>query len=229
MKKICIGIFAHPDDEAFGPSGYFLQQTRAGVELHLITLTLGQAGSNPDGHTDLAAVREQEWQRGGELMGATSQYDLGFEDGQLDNIALQDAAVKIDAIVDELLQAGDIDRIEFVTSDFNGITGHIDHIVAARAAALVFWRRRAHDDRFWRLRLVCLSREDAPSHNINWLYMDAGRTAAEISETVDATDLAPEIAAIMRAHRSQRGDGEMHIETRGDKLGIYHFIDTPLL
>ena len=37
MKKIIFGIFAHPDDEAFGPSGTLLLETRSGTELHLIT------------------------------------------------------------------------------------------------------------------------------------------------------------------------------------------------
>ena len=44
MKRVIFGIFAHPDDEAFGPSGTLLMETKAGTELHLITLTLGEAG-----------------------------------------------------------------------------------------------------------------------------------------------------------------------------------------
>lgn len=45
MRKILLGIFAHPDDEALGPVGTLLREVRDGAELHLITLTAGQAGA----------------------------------------------------------------------------------------------------------------------------------------------------------------------------------------
>ncbi|MFZ2494806.1 MAG: PIG-L family deacetylase [Candidatus Saccharimonadales bacterium] len=61
MKKVIFGIFAHPDDEAFGPAGTLIQEVQNGSEVHLITLTAGQAGSNPDNHEDPGAIRLKEW------------------------------------------------------------------------------------------------------------------------------------------------------------------------
>ena len=224
MQKVIFGIFAHPDDEAFGPSGYFLQQVKNGAELHLITLTLGQNGTNPDGFDDLGAVREREWREGGHLMGATSQHDLGYIDGYLCNIEMIEAAEKIQKIITDIAHNRDIE-IEFVTSDLNGISGHIDHIVAARAASLVFYRQKQADPRFKRIRYSCIPQSMLSDINIDWLFMEPGRSETEISETVDTTALHDEIIAIMRAHHTQRGDGETHIKTRGDQLGIYSFID----
>ena len=63
MKKVIFGIFAHPDDESFGPSGTLLKLRRSGYDLHLIVLTDGEAGVNPDGIENLGEVRLQEWRR----------------------------------------------------------------------------------------------------------------------------------------------------------------------
>lgn len=225
MKKIIFGIFAHPDDEAFGPAGTLLLETKAGTELHLITLTSGQAGTNPDAHPDLGAVRHEEWQRAGALLGATSMHDLGFMDGQLNNLALLEATEKIDSIVTDIVNSHDgFVKIEFMTMDLSGITGHIDHIVAARAACLAFYRLKAHDDRYRRIRLACLPASQLPDVNIDWLYMEPGRPDDEIDEIVDARHLHDDIVAVMRAHDSQRSDGETAIVRRGANLGLNYFM-----
>ena len=225
MKKIIFGIFAHPDDEAFGPSGTLLKETKAGTELHLITLTTGQAGMNPDNHPNLGAVREQEWRAAGKLIGAAHMYALGFQDGHLDNIAMQEAATKITAIISDVLANADDDTIvEFMSIDTNGITGHIDHIVAGRAACLVFYRLKAKDTRVTRLRLACITKDRLPEVNTDWLYMDAGRSDTEIGEVIDARDLRDEIIAIMRTHHTQRGDCESSLARQGQMLGMNHFI-----
>lgn len=225
MKKIIFGVFAHPDDEAFGPSGTLLMETGAGAELHLITLTTGQAGSNPDHHPDLGAVREQEWRAAGKLIGATSLHALGFEDGHLDNIAMQAATEQISALVGQILAAHGSDvEVEFMSIDTNGITGHIDHIVAARATCLVFYRLKAQDSRITRLRLACLPATALPTVNTDWLYMDSGRTSAEINEVVDARQYKDKIIAIMRTHHTQRDDCEALLARHGEALGIDYFI-----
>lgn len=224
MKKIIFGVFAHPDDEAFGPSGTLLMETRSGTQLHLITLTVGDAGTNPDNHEDLGTVRLQEWHTAGKLIGATSMHFLGYKDGQLNNQALIEAGHKIFEIATQIAASASKDTvIEFMTSDLNGISGHIDHIVAARAATWAFYSLKSKDSRVTRIRLTCLPRAMLPESNINWLYMEPGRAEEEIGEVVDARHLRKEIIAIMRTHHTQRGDGEGHIKRRGDSLGMNYF------
>lgn len=131
MKKIIFGIFAHPDDEAFGPAGALLMATKSGAELHLITLTSGQNGANPDNAPDLGKRRIDEWNRAADLLGAFSRTHLGFTDGKLGNIVMLQAVEKIDRIVDQIVNSHQIPvEIEFMTLDPNGLTGHIDHIAA---------------------------------------------------------------------------------------------------
>lgn len=225
MKKIIFGIFAHPDDEAFGPSGTLLMETQSGSQLHLITLTLGDAGTNPDNHPDLADVRMREWQAAGQLMGAASMNFLGYRDGQLNNQSMIEAGHKIVDLVTAIVKTADSDSdIEFLSNDLNGISGHIDHAVAARAACWAFYRLQADDQRFKRIRLSCVPRKMMPHSNNQWLYMEPGRTESEIGQVVDARYLKDEIISIMRCHHTQRGDGESHIKQRGDQMGLNYFI-----
>lgn len=225
MKKIIFAIFAHPDDEAFGPSGTLLMETKAGSELHLITLTSGDAGTSPDNHDNLGEVRLAEWQAAGNLMGATSMHFLAYKDGKLNNDDMIAASEQIRDIVQTIIAKAPADAtIEFMTNDLNGISGHIDHIVAARAACFVFDSLKQTDTRFARMRLACIPRAVIPTSNTHWLFMEAGRTEQEIDECIDARHLQPEIITIMRAHHTQRSDGEGHIARLGDQLGMNYFM-----
>ena len=225
MKKVLFGIFAHPDDESFGPSGTLIKETRENnTAVHIITLTAGEEGTNPDNHEDLGAVRLEEWRKAGALMGVSSQHHLGYRDGWLSNHSYHEIADKISAIVEETLAGYEECEIEFMSTDLNGITGHIDHIVAARVACYVFFTHKSQDKRYTRIRLACLPSSILPTANLSWLYMEPGRLEQEIDEVTDATSYHNEIVAVMRAHHSQREDCENAINSRGDKLGMNHFI-----
>lgn len=225
MKKIIFGIFAHPDDEAFGPCGTLLLETRAGSELHLITLTAGENGMNPDDDASLGEVRLNEWREAGNLLGASSMHHLGYTDGMLNNLVMIEVSERITQVIHKVLEnESDGVEIEFMTLDLNGLTGHIDHIVAARAASKVFYTLKSTDNRFSRIRFFCLSDKHYPTQNTDWIYMEAGRSPEEIDETVDARNLKDEILEVMHAHHSQRSDAENQIARLGDDLGLNHFI-----
>lgn len=227
MKKIIFGIFAHPDDEAFGPAGTLLAETNKGSELHLVTLTSGDGdhSANPDGHDNLGEVRLEEWHEAGTLLGAHRMTHLGYEDGKLCN----DAMIEISERLVDLVQAAiknepDDIEVEFMTLDLNGLTGHIDHIVATRAACLTFYQLKKTDPRLKRIRLYCLPDTFYPEMNTRWIYMEQGRSPQEIDEKIDNRALRPALLEIMRAHHTQRADADYHIKLLGDQLGVDHFI-----
>lgn len=224
MRKIIFGIFAHPDDEAFGPSGTLLLETRAGAELHLVTLTAGDAGTNPDNLPDLGKVRLSEWQAAAKLIGASSTHFFGYNDGQLNNLAMIEIGDSIIKLVKSLVTDESDIEIEFMTTDLNGITGHIDHIVAARAACFAFYKLKQVDKRFTKIRLSCIPSQSMQKQNTDWLFMESGREENEIDELVDARSVQNEIIQIIRTHHSQRSDGESHIARQGDNLGMNYFI-----
>jgi N-acetylglucosamine malate deacetylase 2 len=213
MKKVIFGIFAHPDDEAFGPSGTILTEVGAGSDVHLITITAGEAGENPDHAPDLAQVRLKEWQAAGTLMGVTSMQYLGYPDSHLDNTLMIEIGKKIEALVTEVLRTYPADtEVEFLTFEPAGISGHIDHIVAARAACWVFYRLKPQDPRFSRLRLFCIPRSLLPNPDTSWIFMDQGFTDDEINEVIDVDGFYDQITAIVKAHHTQRQDAAMHLE-----------------
>lgn len=224
MKKIIFGIFAHPDDESFGPSGTLLREVADGNDVHLISLTCGQAGSNPDNYEDLGTVREKEWRAAGNLIGARSMHHLGYVDGQLNNLDMITIAETIEHLVRGTVPDDFDGMIELMSMDVNGITGHIDHIVAARSACLAFYRLKKSDSRITRLRLACVPREQLPTHGVEWLYTEAGRTQEEIGEIVDNRENREKIIEIMRCHQTQRADLEYHLKNQDQSIGLDHFL-----
>lgn len=225
MKKILFGIFAHPDDEAFGPCGTLIKEVENGTELHLITLTSGEAGQNPDNLSDLGAVRDKEWRTAGSLIGAAKMHNLQLADGHLDNIAMQSASEAIVEIISDTLHSSDDQtEVEFMTFEPNGLTGHIDHIVAARMATFVFYTLKDKGLPLRRIRYYCICRDIAPTHNTTWIYADKGYDEHEIDELVDARNVRDKIIAVMNAHKTQRADKERYQEAQGNQLGLDHFI-----
>lgn len=225
MKKIIFGIFAHPDDEAFGPAGTLLQEARSGTDVHLILLTPGDAGVNTDNAADLGEVRLAEWRAAGQMIGAKDMYFLGYEDGELNNASMQAIAGQVGEIVSNALADAPAETtVEFMSFDFTGLSGHIDHIVAARAACLAFYRLKETDARLARIRLMCLPETLFPNHRTDWIYAEKGRVEHEIDEIVDARDLREAITKIMRVHKTQAADCDQLLALLGDQLGLNHFV-----
>lgn len=225
MKKIIFGIFAHPDDESFGPAGTLLMESRSGTDIHLITLTAGDAGMNVDNHKDLAHVRLKEWNQAGKLIGAKSMQFLGYKDGTLSNIDMIEIGKKLIDLITAVVQHEPDDVVvELMSLDLNGLTGHIDHIVAARSACYAFYRLKETDPRFSRIRLSCLPEKQAPKQDTSWLFMEAGRSKKEVDEIVDATAYQEELRAIVQAHHTQRSDGVQYLKMVGNQLGMNYFI-----
>lgn len=224
MKKLLFAIFAHPDDEAFGPSGTLVLEARAGTEIHLVTLTNGAAGINSEQHIELGSVRLAEWHAAAELIGAKGTHHLGYDDGCLCNQTMIDSQERILALVRGIVDENNDCEIEFMTIDDNGITGHIDHTVASRAATYAFYTLKEEKLPLTRIRYACVSRDMFPDRNTNWIYMPAGRTPEEIDEVVDASEVLETIKDIMRCHHTQRQDAEAHLEAHGERVAINHFI-----
>lgn len=225
MRKLLLGIFAHPDDEAFGPSGTLVLETRNGTELHLATLTCGEAGQNPDHVENLGDIRLAEWQAAAQLMGAATTHHLGYRDGTLSNTSLVEIQDRIVAIIRDIAASQtEHFTLELMTLDDNGITGHIDHTVASRAATYAFHKLKNEGLPLTRIRYICAPREQFPAPTTDWLFMPAGREPAEIDEVVDAREVLDTVHDIVRCHRSQRQDGEAHVTRMGDAIAINHFI-----
>jgi LmbE family N-acetylglucosaminyl deacetylase len=88
-QRRLLGIFAHPDDESFGPGGTLALYGARGIDVHVCTVTDGAAGSDASPAAGpLALRRRQELECACEALGATLHMldyrDSGME-GSADN------------------------------------------------------------------------------------------------------------------------------------------------
>jgi LmbE family N-acetylglucosaminyl deacetylase len=147
-KRCLLAIFAHPDDESFGPGGTLALYARQGVEVHLICATRGEVGAAPphllDGHTDVASLRESELRCAAGHLGLTGVHFLGYRDsgmpGSEDNRHPQAlAAAPLEEVAQRLVWY--LRRLRpqvVITFDPIGGYRHPDHIAIHRATVMAF-------------------------------------------------------------------------------------------
>src|SRR3989338_7443324 len=127
MKKVIVGIFAHPDDEAFGPGGTLTKYAKAS-DVFIICATRGEAGK---GGGNLAAIREKELKESAKVLGVKKVFYLGFGDGTLSNSSYHLLAQKIESHL-KILKPDLL-----ITFEPLGISGHIDHITVSLVTTFV--------------------------------------------------------------------------------------------
>lgn len=220
MTRYIFGIFAHPDDSGFGPSGTLTLAARDGAEVHLICATCGGAGVNNDGHESLADIREREEQAACEIMGVKSLELLRYDDGQLSNDKYLEIADKVIAHIRNIVTDSDT-PITLITFDPNGISGHTDHIVMSNVATYAYLKLR--DEYDMELKYFCIPESYSPTANIDWIYMPKGRSSEEIDEIIDVRPVKEQKIAAIHAHATQAKDAESHL-ARGDALFDEHFM-----
>jgi len=119
-------IFPHPDDESFGPTAVMHQQIKDGHEVHLLTLTRGEATKVRFqlGYSEeqMADIRAKELEAVAGFMKLSSLRIMEFEDGML---AHYDPIV-LEKVIEEHIT--EISPDILVTYPVHGISGHHDHI-----------------------------------------------------------------------------------------------------
>jgi LmbE family N-acetylglucosaminyl deacetylase len=117
-----LGVWAHPDDEAYLSAGIMALARRAGNRVVCVTATKGEAGS-VDGHSadTMAAIRSAEMQASLEAIGVDEHHWLGYLDG---GCATANPGPAVGKLV-ELLAAVRPDTV--LTFGPEGYTEHPDH------------------------------------------------------------------------------------------------------
>jgi LmbE family N-acetylglucosaminyl deacetylase len=131
-KLIMVAIYAHPDDEAFGTGGTLTKYAREGVDVHLITATLGEAGqiANPELEfaQPISVVREQELRCACRHYGIKELHLLGYVDGQTTVAPQREAVYKIVKLLRQIKPQ------VVITFGPDGVYGHYDHLAVHRWA-----------------------------------------------------------------------------------------------
>lgn len=200
IKKTVVAVFAHPDDEAFGPSGTLTILSKT-YDVYLICATRGEAGGN---HPLLAQIRSAELKKSAHIIGIKKVYFLGFIDGSLSNSLYHKLAKKIEYYLKKL-------KPEIVlTSEPRGVSGHIDHITVSMATSFVCQKMPFVKTILYH----CLRYEDTLNEKKYFVYFPPGYKKEEIDKTVDISKVWEIKLKAMMAHRSQNKDAKRFLKNR---------------
>lgn len=131
-----LGVWAHPDDEAFLSAGLMAMAVDGGARVVCVTATRGEGGSpDPEGcpPEQIARVREAELRDCLAILGVTEHHWLDYHDGSCASVPAVEATAKVAAII----EAVDPDTI--LTFGPEGFTDHPDHRAVSR------WVTAAHE------------------------------------------------------------------------------------
>jgi len=135
-----VGIWAHPDDEAYLSGGLMALARDAGLRVVCVTATRGELGT-PDPQAwppdRLAEERTAELARCLAILGVTEHHWLGYADGGCPAVPEADAVARLCAVLDEVRP----DTV--LTFGPDGITGHPDHQTVSRWAGAAFEKAAA--------------------------------------------------------------------------------------
>ncbi len=197
-NKNILAVFAHPDDEAFGPSGLigYLSEKN---NLYLLVITDGAAGKNSlKIKKPLSEIRKKEVKKSAQILGIKKVYFLNYQDGFLSNNLYKEIKNKIEEFVNTL----EIDYL--LTYEPRGISGHLDHIFVSLVCSHIALKNKKIKDLFY----YCLSKKQRKNINDYFIFFPPGYSRKEIDYYFDyLTFLDKKINAI-KAHQSQKHDAD---------------------
>src|SRR5262245_55330206 len=119
-----LGVWAHPDDEAYLSAGVMAMATRAGSRVVCVTATRGELGSLDVERwplATLAEVRTGEMAASLDVLGVREHHWLDYPDGACAHIPETDAVARLAGIM------VDVAPDTVLTFGPDGMTGHLDH------------------------------------------------------------------------------------------------------
>ena len=140
-----LGVWAHPDDEAYMTAGLMSLARSAGHRVVVATATKGEVGTNdprtwpPD---RLALAREQETFASLAAVDVGEHRWLGHRDGTLDKVPPAHGIDQVSQLIEEIKP----DTI--VTFGPDGMTGHDDHRAVSNWTTTA-WTRAGRPGRLW--------------------------------------------------------------------------------
>jgi LmbE family N-acetylglucosaminyl deacetylase len=198
-----LGIWAHPDDEAYLSAGMMARAIDAGGSVTLLTVTDGECGF---GHEDTRAPstraeqRREELERAMAQIGVTDIRTLGIPDGHVGTVPADPLVRSIKSVIKEIRP----DAV--LTFGPDGITGHKDH-VANSVLVTRAWSEAPSGDLLYAAKTEAWLDEwrDLHSEFDVWMTDEPTGVCAEDVELVidlDESELDRK-RAVLAEHRSQ--------------------------
>ncbi len=205
MKKVVLAIFAHPDDESFGPGGTIAKLSKE-YEVHTICVTGGGAGQNARTGTTrkLSEIRKGEYKKAAKILGVAKSHCLSFQDGTLSNSLYHIIAERIEQIVKKVKPE------ILLTFEPKGVSGHIDHITVSMITTYLF---KMHPE-IEKLMYYCILDTRREKYLDDYfIYFPEGYKRSEIDEEIDISGTFKQKIDAIKAHVSQKEDGDRIIKS----------------
>lgn len=135
LPRRLLGVWAHPDDEAYLSAGLMARVRAAGGQVTVVTATRGEKGTDDPAHYDqdhFGALREYELRRSLARLDVDDVRFLDLRDGECD---IADDETTVTSIADVIAE---VRPDVIVTFGPDGMTGHADHRAVSR------WTTEAH-------------------------------------------------------------------------------------
>lgn len=132
-----LGVWAHPDDEAYLSGGLMAVARDAGARVVCVTATRGERGTTDPVEWPperLARARTDELACCLDILGVEEHHWLGYEDGGCAEVPEPEAVARLSAVIDAVRP----DTV--LTFGPDGITGHRDHQTVSAWATTAFER-----------------------------------------------------------------------------------------
>ncbi len=201
-EQTLLGIWAHPDDEAYLSAGLMAEFRRRGDRVVVITATLGEHGTDDPARWPpalLGARRQNELRASLAALDVDELRLLGYEDG---SCHLHDGTDLIAAHID------DIQPDVIVTFGPDGMTGHPDHKVVSQWTTSA-WSWLRSDADLWYVTVTpdFHRRWAAINDEIDFFGYTTVPPCNDAADLVYATTLPDDLLdlkeAALRAHTSQ--------------------------
>ena len=190
MQKV-LAIFAHPDDEAFGPGGTIALWTAQSIEVHLLCATKGEAGT-PDEDQVTAQTRSQELIDSAQILGIKTVEFLDLIDGEIGNKQM----VKLEKIISNKIT--ELQPNILLTFHLNGVSGHLDHIAVASAVTKSFQNTQIAEKLYY----YAETKETSDQMDDYFVYFPEGIDPSEADEAIDITSVYDTRIKAMHCHQS---------------------------
>jgi|SRR5579885_1826396 len=195
MKPL-VAVFAHPDDEAFGPGGTLAKFAKK-RDVYIICVTNGDAGQNSSKKTkELGQIRKEEMLASTKILGVKKVFFLGYKDGTLCNNLYHEIAEKIEKSIKPLQPE------ILLTFEPRGVSGHIDHMAVSMITSYVFER----SDFVKQLWYYCASNSVRNQQKQYFIYFPPGYKKADVDKVVNVSAVWETKVSAMHKHESQQHD-----------------------
>jgi LmbE family N-acetylglucosaminyl deacetylase len=192
-----VGIFAHPDDETFGPGGTLALLAKE-HDVYIICATNGD-GKQGDRKKEIALgkIRRKELLASATVLGIKKVFFLGYRDGSLSHNVYHEIAEKVLQIVLQLKPQ------TLITFEPRGVSGHIDHIVMSMVTSFIFPKIKSAK----KIMKYCLPIENSMlMGNDYFIHFPQGYTDDEIDEVISTDSVWDQKVTAMHQHETQMHD-----------------------